>query len=134
MKYTDIPRLRRYLVYNIKTKPITVVFILSIMEIEAWFIAEHTHFTRIHPSLTLQQISIDTGIEPSNDDIERLTHPAHDLHRIYSLAGISYEKNKDVVQQTIDKLDYAYIYMALPNRFSDLQILIENIDSFLNIT
>ena len=40
-----------------KTKPIVVDFILSIMEIEAWFLAEHSHFAKIDPKITLEAIA-----------------------------------------------------------------------------
>jgi hypothetical protein len=43
----QIPLLRKALRYRLKTKPIDPFFVLGVMEIEAWFLAESTHFPRI---------------------------------------------------------------------------------------
>jgi len=40
----DIGKLEAGLPRFVKTKPIPVEFILSVMEVEAWFLAEHSHF------------------------------------------------------------------------------------------
>ena len=50
--FADIPKLELGLKYGIPTKYFPIHIILAIMEVEAWFLAETTHFSRIHPSLT----------------------------------------------------------------------------------
>src|SRR6266446_6181044 len=40
----DIPKLEGLLRYGVRSKPIVVTFVLSVMEVEAWFLAEHLHF------------------------------------------------------------------------------------------
>ena len=57
-KFTEVPNLRKSLAYKIRPKPCDVIFVLAVMEIEAWFISEHTHFPRISAKLTLEQIKI----------------------------------------------------------------------------
>lgn len=47
----DIPKLEAWLPKYIKTLLAPVTFILSIMEIEAWFLAEATHFPRLNRPL-----------------------------------------------------------------------------------
>ncbi len=131
IKYDDIPKLRRNNQFNIKSKPVSVSFILAVMEIEAWFIAEHTHFQRINESLTIEKIKLNTGINPAVDDIQQLQHPSEILDCIYKFVGQNYTKRKSNVEKTIDKLDYAQIYLNLPDRFPDFNNLINVIESFL---
>lgn len=128
----DIPKLREGLRYKLRTGPIEVLFVLAIMEIEAWFIAEHTHFARISDELTTERIKASIGFDPSTDDVELRDHPSQDLHEIYNLAGYFYKKSKTDVERTVDALDYARIYLALGKRLNDLQNLIERIDLFLS--
>ena len=51
----DIPRLQQGLPKGVPILPVPVVFVLAIMQIEAWFLAEHTHFSRIDERLTTAQ-------------------------------------------------------------------------------
>jgi len=128
----DIPRLRGGLGYGMKTQPIRVLFVIAIMEIEAWFIAEHTHFLRLSPILTTDRIKRQMGFDPSRDDVQLRDHPANDLHSIYQLAGHVYDKSKMNVQRTVDLLDYAAIYFDLGQKVPDLQRLTDHIDQFLS--
>lgn len=52
----DIARLEATLPRYLKTSLAPVTFILAIMEIEAWFLAEGTHFPRIAPAITTAAI------------------------------------------------------------------------------
>jgi hypothetical protein len=73
--YRDIPSLRRGLRLYLKTNPLEVKFILGVMEIETWFIAEHTHLQKIDPILTPDLIKARLGFDPSIDDIQLRPHP-----------------------------------------------------------
>jgi hypothetical protein len=50
--HSDVPQLDIDLKKYIKTSLAPVAFILGVMEVEAWFLAEHTHFERIDANLT----------------------------------------------------------------------------------
>ena len=130
----DIPRLRRSLAYALKTKPVEVKMILCIMEIEAWFLAEHTHFTRIHSNLTLHRIATTFGFDPSQDDLELRPQPANDLDRIYHLVGFAYTKRRTNTERTVNALDYERIYVELRQESIDLNQLLDCIDRFLSLT
>ncbi len=65
-----MPSLRNGLRYMVKTKPVEVVFVLGVMEIETWFITEHTHFQKLHPALTPDLIKTQLGFDPRTDDIQ----------------------------------------------------------------
>ena len=48
-----------------------VSLMLAVMEIEAWFLAEHNHFPKIHEKITLDRIKSEIGIDPQNDDLSK---------------------------------------------------------------
>jgi hypothetical protein len=52
----DLARFQEEWPLGIPDDPIEVGCVLAIMEIEAWFLAEHTHFERISPDLTADLI------------------------------------------------------------------------------
>ena len=67
----DIAKLEMNLPKYIKTSLCPVVFVLSVMEIEAWFLAEVKHFHTIHPAITVAAIKSKLGFDPENDDLEQ---------------------------------------------------------------
>jgi hypothetical protein len=131
---SDINALRRGLTTYIKTKPIEVKFVLGVMEIEAWFLAEDTHFSRIDPSLTPAAVFNALGFAPGQVDTQLRDHPADDLHKIYSLVGLAYRKHRNQVERTVNALDYTRIYMDWANKFPDLADLFAALDAFFTPT
>lgn len=129
--YAQIPKLRANLQYKLKTKPVSVVFVLGVMEIETWFIAEYTHFLQMDSKLSTTFISSNLGFDPSTDDLQLRRSPASDLDDIYRLAGRNYKKNRCSVQRTVDLLDYAILYLRLIHKLPNLKTLVESLDSFL---
>ncbi len=106
----EIPRLEANLPTYIRTSLIPVEFVLSVMEIEAWFLSETTHFARIDPAITVESIRNTLGFDPVNDDMAERQTPSQDLNDCYALAGKAYEKHTS--KNTTDVLDYAHIYRA----------------------
>jgi hypothetical protein len=130
--FTDIPKLELGLRYGIPTRYVPICIILAIMEVEAWFLAETSHFSRIHPSLTKDLIKRTLNFDPEIDDVESRTHPSEDLDSIYKLAGLAYNKRKTRVQRTIGVLDYSAIYLTLIGKVRNLKKFIDEINSFLD--
>lgn len=128
--YSDIPKLETDLPKYIKTSLAPVIFILSIMEIEAWFLAEASHFTRIDPSITLANIIATLGFDPENDNMELRLNPSEDLNACYAIGSKVYAKHKAKI--TVDALDYTEIYTDLRNKIRYLGKLISEIDAFLS--
>lgn len=128
---TKIPKLRYWLTYRVKTKPINPVFILSVMEIEAWFLAEHTHFQKIHVGLTLERIKAEINFDPSQENMELRDHPSQDLHQIYALEDLAYKKRKFHTERTVEALDYAEIYLSLSSKLKAIEELTSEIDRFM---
>ena len=129
--YAEIAQLRSGLNYRLKTRPIQVVFVLGVMEIETWFISEHTHFGRVDPALTTARIKADLGFDPSVDDIQLRPIPHEDLDAIYRLVRRRYKKDCRHVQKVLDRLDYALLYCVVLRRLPDLNVLTESINTFL---
>jgi hypothetical protein len=120
----QVPKLRKFLNLDLPTEPIRIEFILAIMEIETWFLAEYTHLQRLHPSLTPSYIRKMQGFDPAQDDLELRVHPADDLNRVYRLAGYSYDKHRRNTERTIELLDFTFIRRTLARRIPDLGRLI----------
>lgn len=127
--HNEITKLEASLPTYIKTSLLPVEFILAIMEIEAWFLAETTHYPRIAPPLSIAAIKSALGFDPENEDMELRSEPAQDLHRCYTLGGKTYEKRQ--AQTTINALDYELVYLELSKKFRYLKRLIHNIETFL---
>lgn len=129
---TVIPTIRMdFATYSPQT-PLQPLLVLAIMEIEAWFIAEHTHFFRLDSSLTLAALTQALGYDPSTHDVQTIPHPSEDLRKAYNLAGRSYNKSRTHVQRTVGHLDLLVYYIDLPKRLPDLQTLIDCINKFLS--
>jgi len=128
--HADIPRLETGLRTYIKSSLIPVEFILAILEIEAWFLAESTHFPRIDPAITVATIIATLGFDPEHDDMSARPTPADDLNRCYAIGGKTYQKH--MAKDTVEALDYALVYLDLPPRIPYLGRLIGSISSFLS--
>lgn len=126
----ELQKLESGLKKYIKTSLAPVQFVLSIMEIEAWFLAEHTHFARIDNSITLPGIQAAFGFNPEADDMSLRPNPTDDLEQIYQLAGKSYAKGD--ANGTVSALDYDSVYLEMPDKINQLAALVQAINNFLS--
>ena len=127
--HADIPKLERLLKKYIKTSLIPVEFILPIMELEAWFLAEFNHFAKINSSITTAEIKSKLGFDPEHDDLSLRLTPTEDLNSAYMLGGKSYVKGVD---STIKALDYPFLYVELTKKIPYLNRLGMSIDDFFD--
>jgi len=123
--------LRDYVARLLPTPAIPVEVLLAVMEIEAWFVAEHTHFGKLDPTLTCERIRKEVGFDPSKDNVENIRHPSAKLDQIYQLVGKRYTKRKASARNTVKKLDGALLYIDVPKRAPRLLRLLKHIDAFL---
>ncbi|MDK4741862.1 hypothetical protein PH547_23545 [Rhizobium sp. CNPSo 3464] len=84
--------------------PIDPLLVVAVMEAEAWFIAENTHFVRIDGRLTNQVIFEATGVDVSAD-ASQIERPSQELPRIYQIAELAYDKAREQVGRTLAALD-----------------------------
>ncbi len=127
--HAEIPQLELGLPKFIKTTLIPVEFCLAIMEVEAWFLAETTHFPRIDPTITIPAIKATLGFDPETDDLEQRPAPADDLNACYMIGGKTYQKH--AAKDTVDALDYGIIYIEMLKKFKYLEQLIGSLEAFL---
>jgi len=125
----EIPQLERGMRYALKTSLAPVVFILSTMEVEAWFLAEYNHYEKVHPELTVDLVESSLGFNPRTFDSGARENPTEDMTNVYALKGVDYAKSN--VQATIDKLDFDFIYTELVQSVPELGRLSAVIDEFL---
>lgn len=126
----SIQRLRDGLAFLLPTRPFPPLFVLGIMEIETWFLAEHTHFLHIHPDLTINRIQQNFGFNPSIDDLQIRDRPSKDLENIYFLEYIYYDKSRECIERTVNFLDFEILIGHIALRIADLKTLVDTIQSF----
>ncbi len=125
----EITDLEKGLPLLVRTKPLVVDFILSIMEVEAWFLAEYFHFLNIDAKITVPAIIAACGFDPVNDDMQLRPTPANDMNACYAIGGKTYKKGN--AQATVQALDYAHVYAGLVDKFAYLKKLCEIMAAFL---
>jgi hypothetical protein len=101
----DVPHIAAHLLTGLPTTPITPKIHLALMEVEAWFIGEITHFPRLSPALSLAAIEA-AGFPLSTKNAETWENPATTLHSIYKLQKFAYKKTKKQVQRTVASLSF----------------------------
>ena len=129
----EIPAIRKAIKRVLPKGSIPVHIVLAIMEIEAWFLAEYTHFERLYPRITLAKANAATGYDFQSIDVETIGHPSKTLDRVYRVAGQRYRKDKKQVSKVVDALDYAHMYLEIPERVSALRGFCEHLDFFLSL-
>lgn len=122
----------QYTLRNQTGIPIHLIF--AIMEIEAWFLAEWKHFQKIDECLTPDYIQQKFGFNPKIDNMENRPHPAKDLDLIYQQVGRFYNKNKDQVNEIASYLDFDFIRLDVVNRVAQLNLFIEEITTFFELS
>jgi hypothetical protein len=127
--HAEIPRLEASLPKYVRNSLIPVEFILAIMEIEAWFLAEASHFPRIDSAITVAAIVAALGFNPENDDMAMRATPTDDLKACYALGGKTYQKSNATT--TVNAIDYTSLYFHLTQKIAYLSKLVNSIDSFL---
>jgi hypothetical protein len=128
----DIEPIRAAFTALAPSDPIVPTLVLAVMEIEAWFIGEFTHFARMHPRLTHTLVCSTLGYDPATVDTGKIPQPSEDLRKVYGLSGKGYNKSAHHVQRTVSNLDFAEIYVRLKRIISDLGVLVERIEQFLS--
>ncbi|MCH7702079.1 MAG: DUF4276 family protein [Planctomycetes bacterium] len=129
---SEIPRIRRAIDGVLPKGSVSVNVVLAIMEVEAWFLAEHTHFARLYPGLTLEMANNAIGDDLQTLDVEDIAHPTETLNTIYQLVGRAYRKKKDQVSDIVKVLDYDHLYVELRNGITAFSSLCDHLDSFLS--
>ena len=128
----DIEKLKYYLYFNISPKSdVTVKIILAVNEIEAWFLAEETHYQKISDKISLETANNIAGIDVSKHNTEIIPHPSDTLKQIYIKGGTTYDKSKEKVQRTVEALNYENLYIKVRHRNNSLNELLTCLDGLI---
>ena len=84
--HNDIADLEKSLLIGLPTGSLPIHLHLAIMEIEAWFLEEITHFSRIDNKITSAEL-IASGFDVNSTCACDLPHPAETLDKIYKSVG-----------------------------------------------
>lgn len=125
----DLPRLRRAVKHGVPQRLMPINIILAIMEVEAWFLGEVSHFSKIAPHITRQAIHAKIRFDPWIDNVEDRMNPASDLDEIYQIAGLRYDKKRATVSNIVQILDYATMYLGMSS-VTSLKAFINELNSF----
>src|SRR6266446_4943945 len=126
----DIQRLRQGFAFGLPNAPVNPFLVLGIMELEAWFLAEYSHFLHIHPNLTIDRIQQALGFNLITDNMQLRDHPSSDLEDIYFLENIYYDKTRNCVERTVSALDFDILTGYIALEIDDLRSLINAIQHF----
>jgi len=129
---TDIVKLRQYLYFDIYPKTdVPVKIILAVNEIEAWFLAEETHYPKISKRISFETANEVAAIDICKDNTENIPHPSDILKQIYIKGKTTYDKSKEKAQRTVSVLDYENLYMNVRNRNNSLNELLICLDGLI---
>jgi|SRR5690348_5413355 len=112
---------------------INVSITLQVMECEAWFLNESTHFIKIDPALTPENILAHTGFNPVADCAEsEIPHPAVLLDEIYRIVGLRWDKRRDSdIPRTINSLDYDEIFVTVREMSRSLDTFLKKLEEII---
>lgn len=128
----DIHKLITGLKFKVPQKEIPISFVLSVMEVEAWFLSDENHYEQIDTNLTSQHVIDNFGFNPEEYNTELIDEPAKMLHDIYQSVGKAYSKNQKSIDRTIRSLDCGNIYLAVQHRINSLNELVQEIEQMFD--
>jgi hypothetical protein len=107
-----------------------IFLILSIMEVEAWFIAEHSVFSRLFPGAQTNRINNELGLCLENDNIESYNHPAKILGEISRMHSSCYDKKAHEIHAICSRIDFAELCFneGILNKIHQFKCLMERIN------
>lgn len=124
----NLKKMRRRAVSKL---PISANVFPAVMEVEAWFIAEETHFVRISPMLTVDVINRIAGIDVTNESTEIIPRPSETLDKIYHHAGLNRDKSRAWTIKIVSALDFTNMCGKVRTRSRSLDELLSCLDSVL---
>jgi len=81
-------------------------FILAIMEIEAWFLADYNLFKKLYNIISFEYIYEKLNIDLKNNNSEFYQHPAEIINRIFKLFNEKYRKSEKQIRKIVSNLDF----------------------------
>jgi len=130
-EYSQLNRIQNRINFVLSNQELNKAkIVIAVMEVETWFLAETTHFNKIHSDLTEDSIKNILDFNTISNFEKDVSNPADTLNNIYKLIGFAYKKKEKQVQRTVDNLDYEELYINTRNNLSSLNEFLNYIDSF----
>lgn len=130
--YNEIEKLRSGLSRDIPNTPLSISFVLCIMEIESWLMAEYKHFEKMDPNITIERIKKELEIDVIAGDLAQRLCPSKDLSDIYWLEKIYYDKSRPIVNRILNAIDLRHLKNGVANKFEDLLHFYQEIELFFS--
>ncbi|WP_326538604.1 hypothetical protein [Pseudorhodoferax sp.] len=104
----DVPRIESALNFGIPAGAVPVSIHLAVMEVEAWFLAEVSHFPRISNALSVDAI-VKNGMDIRSVPPQQWHPASQTLDEIYKIAGLRYlyndgRKTRSRISRTVKAL------------------------------
>ena len=128
----DLNLIESRLQYGVPTKGIPTKLYLSVSEIEAWFIQEHSHFAKIHADFTTEYILRLTGVDVAVALADSINQPSRFIDEIYASRGLRYAKKKKQIQRTVDALDYTELYLTCASKLPHLARFVSCVETAIS--
>jgi len=130
LSISDIEKLMKMLDYGLPTKPIPCQMHLAVLETESWFLDEISHFERIDPILTVDNIK-HAGFDLMHNHGKNWPHPAETLDTIYKIAKKRYRKKATHINRTISALSPEALYLNVRQRSESFNNFITALETTL---
>ncbi|OCJ37805.1 hypothetical protein [Agrobacterium tumefaciens] len=105
----ELIKFREKATLQLESDPVDPLLVIAVMEVEAWFIGEHSHFGRLSEDLTTEAILQSTSIDVETIDVSEIDEPYNKMKQIYDLAGLECTKSRADVERTVGALDFAHL-------------------------
>ncbi len=108
---------------------------LAILEIEAWFLEEITHFSRIDSKITAKKL-VNNGFDHNKFSADTLSHPSKTLDDIYKSVGKRYidndgRKKGGRIKRTVDALSLVELFDNTRRKVPSLDKFITSLETGL---
>lgn len=126
----DVPKLQRGLNHMVPQKGALTKIHLAVMETEAWFLGEYTHFRKVSEQLSPEFIEKHLGFNPKTENMEERESPALDLKRVYKLVDHDYTKKRNKLNSIVGKLDFNFFTHRLSDKMTSLGAFVQQLEDF----
>lgn len=125
----DVPKIQQLLYKGLMNDPeLPIKLHLAILEVEAWFLEELSHYERIDEGITMEKI-ISAGFDPSLIRGYDIAHPADTLHSIYNSVGKAYKKNTAQILRTVNALSYDSLYVDVRGKSPSFDEFVSSLEA-----
>lgn len=100
---------------------------LAVLEVEAWFLDELTHFQRIDASLTPAALA-SAGFDLATSVGADWPHPAETLDNIYRIARKRYRKKGSHIRRTVGALSFEEMYVTVRERAPTFNLFLDSLE------